>query len=142
MPPKKEPAETADVAVASDKEINARKAAYESGFADGESKGYKAGYADGLKIATAPKGVFDAARREVVKIRATSDNDALHQIDEIMANARAQFPDEKMPRSDREILLQVWRQVDASRRADRNAARAPRNTAPTGPPNVEYEVVT
>ncbi len=153
MPPKEPPAETAD---ADDATISKQlEAAYKKGVADTEAKfeairaeGYEAGKKDGFvegkAWANRPRGIFEAARREVVEIIAPDEANALRQIDAIMEQKRTEYPDEKMPRQDREVLLQYWRKADARRRAHRNADQAPRQVAKDpfqNPPVVEYEVV-
>ncbi len=133
MPPAK-PAETAEpVADAVDTLSQQLKAAYEKGYAEG----YKAAF---------PKpGIFEATRREVVKVQAPDEAAALRAIDAIMERKRAEYPDEKMPRQDRDILLEAWRKRDGRRRADETAPRAPRQASREpfeGEPVVEYEVVS
>lgn len=130
MPPKEPPVETTAATDAVDTLSQQLKAAYEKGYVDG----YEAAF---------PKpSIFEACKRDVVKLDARDELQAIQGIRNIMAKRSAEYG-EKMPTSDENLLLNVWRRTDAQRRADAHAPQAPRQSrvAPTEPPKFEYEVI-
>lgn len=149
MPPKAPPAETADAAdnsVATEVIAQARKSGYEAGYADGHKFGYAAGLADGK-----PKpNLFEAAKGDVQRLSPHMDEaQALGAIREIMDRRSAEYGD-KIPSSDRDLLLAVWRRkaIDARREQARpEPSRQPAGQHSSrdpfeGEPVVEYEVVS
>lgn len=143
MPPKEPPAETADAAdlsVATEAIAQAREASYQEGYADGHKLGYQAGLIDGK-----PKlGIFESARRDAVLLPPhLADNDALRAIEGIMERKTAEYG-EKLPFSDRDLLFAAWARSTKNR--EKAMAFPPGQRVskepPSGPPNVEYELVT
>lgn len=134
MPPKEPPAETAVAAVPSvaAEELEAIRA-----------EAYQRGYDDGYAAAKPKPGMFEAARLQAVKLPATyADNQALIAIDAIMEQVSAEYG-EKFPRSDRELLFAAW--ARSTKQRERAQAFPPGQRVskqpPSGPPNVEYELV-
>ena len=135
MPPKEPPVETTDDAEA--KITQRLEQAYERGY----RKGYEAAF---------PKpGLFEACRRDALKLPpkslSFSDAEALAAISDIMEKRMAEYG-EKMPKSDRDLLFYAWARQSAARQ---DLAAAPpsvtgvrSNQPPDGEPKFEYEVVS
>lgn len=129
MPPKEPPVETTDF--------------YELAISKQIKAAYEKGYADGYEAAFPKPGIFEACKREAVRIQAQTELDALTQIRAIMDKHQAEYG-EKMPKQDERLLLEAWNRADGVRRSEAVAPKAPRQSrAPfQGEPNVEYEVVS
>ena len=133
------------------------KEAYEKGDADGYARGEKAGfekghstgYAEGYEAAFPKPNLFEACRRDALRLPpkslSFSDAEALGAISNIMEKRMSEYG-EKMPKSDRDLLFYAWARQSAVRQ---DLAAAPpsvtgvrSNQPPDGEPQFEYEVVS